>query len=41
MIDMPLGFDWYDGSEKGGRMADAPAAARPRRWRHIGAGGCW
>ena len=24
MIDMPLEFDWYDGSKKGGRRPDSP-----------------
>ena len=37
MIDMPSGFDWYDGAKKDGRRPDPPR--RPRRskqWRHIG-----
>ena len=37
MIDMPSGYDWYDGSRLGGRKGTGPR--RPRRsprWRHIG-----
>ena len=37
MIDMPSGFDWYDGAKKGGRRPDPPRRPRrSQRWRHIG-----
>ena len=37
MIDIPSGFDWYDGSKRGGRRPDPPRMPRlSQRWRHIG-----
>ena len=37
MIDMPSGFDWYDGSKRSGRRMGAQRLPqRSQRWRHIG-----
>ena len=37
MIDMPSGFDWYDGTRRRGRrMGVQRLPQRSQRWRHIG-----
>ena len=37
MIDMPSGYDWYDGSKVHGRKSTGVRRPRrSRRWRHIG-----
>ena len=36
MIDMPSGYDWYDGSKARGKSARVRWPRRSRRWHHIG-----
>ena len=37
MVDMPSGFDWYDGSKKGGQRLDLLRRPWSSKWcSHIG-----